>query len=429
LAEFGQFSDIFQTTTAAVTSDGTWLLIQLESCIIETSSLMNLRILSIVTLGMLSVSVCMAQSGMLQFRSTAYSVKESATAAKIIVSRVGGSSGELTVNFTTVDSGGGTAVAGEDYYPTNGTLVFGPGVTSRFFYVPIINDATHEADETVTIELDTLIGDNNATLTIVDNDACVYSIDQSKVILGPEAGNSVIELTATDGCNWTVTESADWLSIISDASGVGSSEIEYSYDANTGGSSRSATVEIAGRVITVTQLGVFGSVAGIYNGLFHEDFVLRHESSGLLSMKVTDLGRYTAKMILGGKRHSFSGTFADDGIATNTIIRPGATTLTVLLSLDLTGGSDQITGQILDGIWASSVTADRALYHKKNNLAPQAGRYTIIVRGDDEDAADQPGGDSFGTVVVDPGGNAKLNLSLADGTKAVQKMALSKNGD
>jgi hypothetical protein len=41
----------------------------------------------------------------------------------------------------------------------------------------------------------------------------------------------------------------------------------------------------------------------------------------------------------------------------------------------------------------------------------------------------KPGGDSFGTVTVDAGGNAKLNLTLADGTRATQKIPLSKNGE
>src|SRR6185436_10969264 len=151
------------------------------------------------------------------------------------------------------------------------------------------------------------------------------------------------------------------------------------------------------------------------------------ESSGFFSLKLTDLGAFSSKMILGGQRISFSGKFALDGLATNIVARTGASTLTVLLTLDLTGGTDQITGTISDGNWTASVLAHRAMFDKTDNLAPQAGRYTLIVPGDDQDAANQPGGDSFGTVTVDAGGNVKFSGALADGTKVSQKVPLSKN--
>src|SRR5688572_23805965 len=68
-----------------------------------------------------------AQSGTIQLSVAEYSVKESAPIAKITVRRVGGSSGTVSVDFATVD---GIAIAEEDYLAANGTLTFGPGVTS-----------------------------------------------------------------------------------------------------------------------------------------------------------------------------------------------------------------------------------------------------------------------------------------------------------
>ena len=100
-----------------------------------------------------SVLVATAQNGILQFSSLNYSINESGSAARITVTRSSSSAGEVTVGFMTIDSGGGSAVAEQDYYPTNGTLTFGPGVTSQSFYVPIIEDAAHEDNETVLVEL------------------------------------------------------------------------------------------------------------------------------------------------------------------------------------------------------------------------------------------------------------------------------------
>ena len=67
------------------------------------------------------------------------------------------------------------------------------------------------------------------------------------------------------------------------------------------------------------------------------------------------------------------------------------------------------------------------MFHKTDNQAMQAGRYTLIVPGDSGDTASQPGGDSFGTVTVDAGANVKFSGTLADGTKVSQTAPLSKN--
>lgn len=551
-----------------------------------------------------------AQNGVLQFSSLNYSINESASAARITVTRTSGSAGEVTVSFMTIDSGGGTAVADQDYYPVNGTLVFGPGVTSQFFDVPLINDELHEGSETVLVELvdpqpgGASLGNRvSATLTITDNDDCVYTLSPASLILDPNGGLApVIMVTATDGCQWDATTpaGATWLGILFGTSGQGNGEVVLSYDPNPGASSRTAKLKIAGKTFTVTQLGVpppdlvpptvifsspaansrqtndiitvtgkatdnvavtlvefrleneaevtdffpasgtgnwsatfglipgantirvraydaenlpveatrtvifvevspltivtngegsitplrhgqfldvgrdamaqakparnhffthwsgsvestdnpltftmypgfvlqgnfvfspFIAIAGSYNGLFSEFENNQLGSSGSLSLKLTDLGAFSAKMLLGGQRISFSGKFALDGLATNIVARPGGSELTILLTLDFAGG-EQVTGTISDGdgIWASSVLALRAGFSKANNPAPQAGRYTLIVPGDDTDAVNQPGGDSFGSVIVDASGNAKFSGSLADGTKVSQKAPLSKDG-
>lgn len=61
-----------------------------------------------------SVLAASAQNGVLQFSSANYSINESGSAARITVTRTSGSAGEVTVSFMTIDSGGGSAVAGQD---------------------------------------------------------------------------------------------------------------------------------------------------------------------------------------------------------------------------------------------------------------------------------------------------------------------------
>ena len=56
----------------------------------------------------------------------------------------------VSVGFT---SANGTAIAGVDYDATSGTLVFGPGETSKTVAVVVRGDRTREADETFSVNL------------------------------------------------------------------------------------------------------------------------------------------------------------------------------------------------------------------------------------------------------------------------------------
>lgn len=91
-----------------------------------------------------------AATGSLHFSISSFFVIEDVGLATITVQRSGGRVGNLSVNFATGD---GTAVAGQDYTSTSGTLNFANGETSKTFQVPITEDATTEPDETFTLSL------------------------------------------------------------------------------------------------------------------------------------------------------------------------------------------------------------------------------------------------------------------------------------
>ena len=66
------------------------------------------------------------------------------------VTLAGSSDRAATVSYATSD---GTAVAGEDYEATSGTLTFARGESSRTLSVPLLDDFAHEATETFTVTL------------------------------------------------------------------------------------------------------------------------------------------------------------------------------------------------------------------------------------------------------------------------------------
>ncbi|MEW8049745.1 MAG: Calx-beta domain-containing protein [Candidatus Thiodiazotropha sp.] len=113
-------------------------------------------------------------AGSLQFDLTSYQQTEGGTTASITVSRSGGSSGSINVDYATAD---GTATAGSDYTSASGTISFADGVTSVSFQVMLLDDAVYEGDETLSLVLSNPTGGavigslDTAQLTILDNDS------------------------------------------------------------------------------------------------------------------------------------------------------------------------------------------------------------------------------------------------------------------
>jgi hypothetical protein len=169
----------------------------------------------------------------------------------------------------------------------------------------------------------------------------------------------------------------------------------------------------------------FVPVKGTFTGLFFETNDVRVGCAGAFTLKLTDQGKYTALLQLGGKRWPASGHFDLLGQATNVITRQGTNALTVAWAMDLTG-SDQITGTISDGVWTSQLLGDRAVFGKTNPPA-QAGAYTLVVLGNPGSGI-APGGDSYGTATLDTKGQAKVQIFLADKSVVAAKVPLSKNG-
>jgi len=152
--------------------------------------------------------------GTLQFSSTNYSVNENGGTVTITVTRVGGSSGAISANYTSSD---GTATVGSDYTQTTGTLNWDDGDNSaKTFTVPIIDDGNSEGPETFTLSLsDPVSGENldNATVTIEDNDTTLVSLFkftatalETEILLewqtGDESDNAGFRIWRATGEGW-----------------------------------------------------------------------------------------------------------------------------------------------------------------------------------------------------------------------------------
>ena len=112
----------------------------------------------------------------------------------------------VTVQFATSNQ---TAIAGQDYIATNGTVTFPPGVTTRTLKVTVLDDSLSESDETFTVKL---FAPSNAVLaratgfaTVQDDDPYPdLSFTKSNFVIDkPEIGttnfNFNVSLSAASG--------------------------------------------------------------------------------------------------------------------------------------------------------------------------------------------------------------------------------------
>ena len=151
--------------------------------------------------------------GNLQFNLSSFEVWEDGSQATITVIRSGGSDQAVTVDFAASNA---TAVAGEDYTGTSGTLSWNDYETNaKTFNVPIIDDEVDENNETLTLTLSNPTGGavlgttDSAMLTILDNDALLQhgtlQFSVSNYYVWENGGTFNITVTRTNGDDGEVT--------------------------------------------------------------------------------------------------------------------------------------------------------------------------------------------------------------------------------
>lgn len=138
--------------------------------------------------------------GVIALLPRSYAVSENTGTVQLSVGRHVGSTGAVSVNYTTVD---GTALAGSDFTAVNGTLTWADGDSSvQTISVPILQDAIFEGNESFTVLLDGATGGASvetsggttasATITIIeDEEPGVLVFVPVTPVTVAEAGSSV----------------------------------------------------------------------------------------------------------------------------------------------------------------------------------------------------------------------------------------------
>ncbi len=157
--------------------------------------------------------------------------------SSVAVGAAGGS------NVVTVTAGTGcpwTAASDVDWISVATAAGAGNG-TVRFTVAPTAGPAR---TGTLTIA--------GQVFTVTESPGCNFDVSPLDLTVDPSGGNRSISVTAAAGCGWTASSNAQWITIDSGAGGDGSGTVTFTAAATTG-PSRTGTIIVAGRTVTVVQ--------------------------------------------------------------------------------------------------------------------------------------------------------------------------------
>ena len=159
----------------------------------------------------------------LSFASETVSVNENAGHAVLTVNRTGLSDFPVHVDYETVSRK--TAIAGEDYVATSGTLTFQPAEFSKAISVPIIDNNTYElANQRFDVDLKFSTQSSDENLPVLDLRLAVVSIQSDDPV--PTASMA----------NVTANERAGTMTLTLRLSNPSSEDIQYiAYDQGVAG--------------------------------------------------------------------------------------------------------------------------------------------------------------------------------------------------
>ena len=164
---------------------------------------------------------------------------------------------------------------------------------------------------------------------------------------------------------------------------------------------------------------------GTYGGLLDSGTVGKTKL-GVATFTVSRKGRFTGSIQYEGSRYTLSGKFDRLGHFAGAARSRGHAPLVIALSLDLAGGTGQLTGTISNGSRQTVFSADRAAFSAKASPSLQAGRYIVELLSGVTEEPSLP--TASGLLRVQPSGSARLVGRLIDGTPFSFGGQLSKQG-
>jgi hypothetical protein len=144
---------------------------------------------------------------LVELDATSYVVDVRLGTVTVGVVRTGNASLGASVDYATLD---GTAVDGEDYFGTSGTLAFAPGETTAFIQVGVLGDAASPPSRGFDVVLsgpagNAVVGPRDAATVDVRNNQSVVQFSQGTYTVSADAGTATLTLTRVGNTTLPVT--------------------------------------------------------------------------------------------------------------------------------------------------------------------------------------------------------------------------------
>jgi len=149
---------------------------------------------------------------------------------------------DVTMTLSGVSTGSTTTNSSGSYSLTglsNGTYTVTPS-KSGYTFTP--------TSRTVKIN-----GANQTEINFTAAIACTYTISPTSQSFDSSGGSGSVTVTTQNGCTWSATSNASWITITSGSSGTGNGTVNYTVSSNSTTSQRTGTMTVAGQTFTVTQ--------------------------------------------------------------------------------------------------------------------------------------------------------------------------------
>jgi hypothetical protein len=177
---------------------------------------------------------------------------------------------------------------------------------------------------------------------------------------------------------------------------------------------------------------LFPAVAGTYTGLFLDPSDATPTNSGFITLTTTATGIFTGDLKFPSRTYSINYIFPYTGFIDLPSVGLDSNLLQLVLSLDLTNGSDTITGYVADQtaagsyVWASSLVLYRAVTNLSGSNAPVAGKYAALL----QPANDTNSSTASGYAAISLAANGALTWAgtLPDNTAVSESAKMSRNG-
>jgi len=155
----------------------------------------------------------------------------------------GGNGGALTVTVTAQAGCNWTATSGASWLTiTSGASGSGNGTVN---YTVAVNPASTTRTGALTVA--------GTAVSVTQDPACTFTVSPLTATPPAAGGAATLTVTSGSGCGWTAVSNNTWITVTSGASGTANGTVGYNVAANSTSSSRTGTLTVAGKTVTLTQ--------------------------------------------------------------------------------------------------------------------------------------------------------------------------------